>query len=653
MSIGIPYPGPTSNYVQYASKTCVLDANLTTGSGTDDTAALQAILNLATVMGRLEIVLDGPALVSGLLVYSNTIFRFLNGAGLFLKSGSTVPCVMNAHPTKGTITDVNISIINAYINPNRAGQASWVIGDTPISGIALYGVQNFLIQRPYIGGGQLYAIHLANAFDGELLDANISNRVNSAALGNGQDGVHINGPASRVNVSGTFYTADDAVAHNADDGVGDMSITQALGPYVGKGPITNCKVNAVLNNCGFGYRALSQATGAVSVAGVILSGGSISVTCTSTATLVVGMSFFGTSVRGSALIVSILSSTVFLMSTAATGIASGSYTASISQLIDQIDVDLTGSVNNYFAILGPFASDGTQLAIGAGANAGNLGAINIKSDVICGSSQMGANVGGVVVTGNASCLSAEIVRSNWTDNRNFCDILSNATVDITNIDANLYDSVGANPAAMFAVAGTANSVEMKAAWYASGSPTGALLYTVPGGTVNQFSFTGPQIPAGTVHVGGTGGTTVNASGGPLDFPVVVSLDRIDAPQLVGNATLQGVNTLTSERSYFYNTPAALADSFGWTFNARRGTYLVKFVGQSDGARGTCKWQLDGVDVVTGQSWGGTTGDPVVFTNTITISTDGQHSFNCVVTGAGGGSTYFIILQGVQLTRTGN
>ena len=72
-----------------ASEYAVLDSNVYTGGGTDDTAALQFILDKAPVWGGLHLVMDGAALISGLRIHSNTTIECMNkDCGFFLKSGA-------------------------------------------------------------------------------------------------------------------------------------------------------------------------------------------------------------------------------------------------------------------------------------------------------------------------------------------------------------------------------------------------------------------------------------------------------------------------------------------------------------------------------------------------------------------------------------
>ena len=62
----------------YASTVAVLDSNVRTGGGTDDTAALQAVLDRAREEGGIHLIMDGAALVTQLVVYSNTTIECLN-----------------------------------------------------------------------------------------------------------------------------------------------------------------------------------------------------------------------------------------------------------------------------------------------------------------------------------------------------------------------------------------------------------------------------------------------------------------------------------------------------------------------------------------------------------------------------------------------
>ena len=71
-----------------ASTVAKLDSDVHHGGGTDDTKALQKILDEAKNGTAIHLVMDGAALVSGLFVYSNTTIECLNrDCGFFLMPG--------------------------------------------------------------------------------------------------------------------------------------------------------------------------------------------------------------------------------------------------------------------------------------------------------------------------------------------------------------------------------------------------------------------------------------------------------------------------------------------------------------------------------------------------------------------------------------
>jgi hypothetical protein len=76
-----------------------LDSDIAKGGGTDDTALIQGILDRAPKLGTLKLVVDGPILVTGLKVHSNTTIECLNRAcGFFLADNSNRPLIANATP---------------------------------------------------------------------------------------------------------------------------------------------------------------------------------------------------------------------------------------------------------------------------------------------------------------------------------------------------------------------------------------------------------------------------------------------------------------------------------------------------------------------------------------------------------------------------
>ena len=102
-------PMNSIKYIVSASQAgAKLDSNVLTGGGTDDTVALQTVLDQAPKLGRLHLIMDGAALVRGLNVHSNTTIECPNPAcGFFLADGANRAILRNANPTRGEIVDCN------------------------------------------------------------------------------------------------------------------------------------------------------------------------------------------------------------------------------------------------------------------------------------------------------------------------------------------------------------------------------------------------------------------------------------------------------------------------------------------------------------------------------------------------------------------
>lgn len=102
---------------EYGAK---LDSNVYTGGGTDDTVAIQRILDKAPELGAVHLIVDGAALVTGLRVYSNTTIECKNQShGFFLKDDSNCPILINANPNTETIIDKNITLLGGTYNENN------------------------------------------------------------------------------------------------------------------------------------------------------------------------------------------------------------------------------------------------------------------------------------------------------------------------------------------------------------------------------------------------------------------------------------------------------------------------------------------------------------------------------------------------------
>jgi hypothetical protein len=266
--------GGLGSYVLVASQNgCALDTNLTSGGGTDDTAALQAILNVANTGGRVLLILDGPALVSGLDVYGNTTILVLEGGGLFLKANSNRAILRNVNRSRGAVTDEHITILGGLYNGNRANQTgAGVTGrqeadNTFMSGMQFFGVNYLTLKDLEVVNTLAFGVNVGNGshlvVDGYRFDWG---GVGTPHTSTNQDGFHLNGPLTHSYLANLrIQSNDDALAINAgDDTCVDLTNPaepnyNIHGPYVGQGDITDLIVDGlVFDACLSGIRLLSH-----------------------------------------------------------------------------------------------------------------------------------------------------------------------------------------------------------------------------------------------------------------------------------------------------------------------------------------------------------------------------------------------------------
>ena len=255
-----------------------LDSDLLQGGGTDDTAVLQRQLNVASKGKSVHLVIDGPALVSGLNVYGNTTIECATGGGLYLKDYSSRAILRNAHRSRDAIRDERIEVRGCFLNGNRRHQPGTSLmyqagipvppnresDGTWISGLQFFGVNYLTIQDVTLWNTRAFAAHIANAnyldIRNVLVDHGGGLDAPFEEYGN-TDGLHFNGPLRYVSIDSIkVRTGDDALAFNANDTeVDDFTVRNDFGPYVGPGPITDVTVsNVVLMEPMWGIRLLSS-----------------------------------------------------------------------------------------------------------------------------------------------------------------------------------------------------------------------------------------------------------------------------------------------------------------------------------------------------------------------------------------------------------
>jgi hypothetical protein len=273
-----------------------LDTDLRHGGGSDDTAALQTLLDRGRDEGGVHVVIDGPARVTGLDVYSNTTLEGTDGAGLYLADDSDRAIIRNAHRSRGEIVDERITIRGLVLWGNRDHQLLPWVGD-PLPGevgvgrepegivqleqdrswkspLQLLGVRHLVVENVEIWDGRAFTLWLANVSHVEIrnvvIDVNLPPYPTGASVEDqlafiratppNVDGIHINGPADHVLIDGArIHVWDDAIALDANDwGVADLTIDDLAGPYAGQGPITDVEIrNIHLDAPSHGIRILS------------------------------------------------------------------------------------------------------------------------------------------------------------------------------------------------------------------------------------------------------------------------------------------------------------------------------------------------------------------------------------------------------------
>ncbi len=228
-----------------------LDSNVNTGGGTDDTAALQQVLDLAAADGGVHLVLDGAALITSLRIHSNTTIECRNPeCGFFQAAHSDCALLINAHPSAGEIVDRNITLLGGTYNQNCRHQAHHVPPEVHYSkaerlvvAISFFGVENLLVRDVTVRDQRTFAFLITNWR--KVTMENIRLELPGFIHSGNQDGIHLQGPGRFLvlrNIQGR--TGDDFIALNGDEETnGEQSWAH---PCATVGPITDVLIDTVM-----------------------------------------------------------------------------------------------------------------------------------------------------------------------------------------------------------------------------------------------------------------------------------------------------------------------------------------------------------------------------------------------------------------------
>jgi hypothetical protein len=233
-------------YLRASEIGCALDCDLATGrnksrSGpaTDDAPRINAALAPATKDHPITLIMDGGALVSGLFLPAGGYWSIVGQGcqtGFFVKSGTNNDGIHNGDATAGYPGDPgppapsrgrNVTLKDFVLNANAGNGRSGVSTTGAVQGkstqwfvgINLMNLDEIEIENVVILQSPSYHIRLSNVGHVQVKGCIFR------SLGPSTDGLHFNGPANDIAISGCkFITGDDAIALNCPEGYsGDIA----------------------------------------------------------------------------------------------------------------------------------------------------------------------------------------------------------------------------------------------------------------------------------------------------------------------------------------------------------------------------------------------------------------------------------------------
>jgi len=235
-----PVAVPGMTYVWASEIGCALDCDLrngrnkhTGGAATDDGPRINAAMAGASANNPITLIIDGSALISGLFLPAGGYWNIAGlgcGTGFFVKTGANNDAIHNGPPNAAIPFDpgppapargMNVSLSNFTVNGNagngfNGNSTSGLRLGSSVAyycGINLMNLNDISIEKVVLVRSSAYHIRLSNvghvAVSGCVMESH----------GLGTDGVHIDGSANDVAISGCdFKTDDDSIALNCPEG---------------------------------------------------------------------------------------------------------------------------------------------------------------------------------------------------------------------------------------------------------------------------------------------------------------------------------------------------------------------------------------------------------------------------------------------------
>ncbi|HEV2709942.1 MAG TPA: glycosyl hydrolase family 28 protein [Edaphobacter sp.] len=244
-------------YLRASEIGCALDCNLENGrnkykggAATDDGPRINAAMASASADKPIMLIIDGTALISGLFLPAGGHWSIAGlgcGTGFFVKEGTNNDGIHNGAPDAAVPSDPgppapargkNVSLSNFTLNGNQGNGSN---GDSTSKdrrgsangwffGINLMNLDYISIEKVVVVNTPAYHIRLSNV--GNVTASGCVMR----SFGPNTDGLHFDGPANDITISGCDFTmGDDAIALNSPEGY-TGSITRVA--------VTNCTFNS-------------------------------------------------------------------------------------------------------------------------------------------------------------------------------------------------------------------------------------------------------------------------------------------------------------------------------------------------------------------------------------------------------------------------